>query len=56
MVGSFAADAPLLEQGDRITFDIRSVQRLDRDDGNLCVRPFVDLLADAIELRDGVRV
>ena len=56
MVCGFAADAPFVEEIDRITFDVGSVERLNGDDGNLRVRLLVDLLTNIVELRDGVLV
>ena len=53
VVGGLAADAPLLVQGDGVALDVRTVQGIHRDDGDLRVRFLVDLLADVVQLRDG---
>jgi hypothetical protein len=56
MVCSFAADAPLLVQGDGIAFYVGSVQRIYCDYSGLSMRFLIELLADVIQLRDGGRV
>jgi hypothetical protein len=56
VVGRLAANAPLLEQSRGVTFDIRAVERLDSNDGNLRMRLLIDLLTNIIKLRDGVLV
>ena len=56
LVCGFAADAPFVEEIDRIAFDVGSVERLNSDDGNLRMRLLVDLLTNIVELRDGVLI
>ena len=51
MIGGFAADAPLLEQIDRIALDVGTVQGIDGHNGDLGVRLFIDLTADVADLR-----
>jgi hypothetical protein len=56
VVRGFAADAPLLVQVDRVALNVRPIQGVHRDYGNLRMRLLVELLADVIELRDGVLI
>ena len=56
MVCGLAADAPLLVQGDGVTFNVGTVQGIYRDYGDLRVRFLIELLADVVQLRDGGRV
>ena len=56
MVGRLAANAPLLEQVDGITVDVRPVQRIDRHHRYLRVSFLVNLLAEIVELRRGALI
>jgi hypothetical protein len=56
MVCSFAANTPLFVEGDGIAFNVRTIQGIHRDYGNLGVRFLVELLADVVQLRDGGRI
>src|SRR5271165_5983688 len=51
-----AADAPLVKQIDRVTFDLGTIQRMDRYYRDLGVRLLIDLPADLVHLRDRVLV
>ena len=53
VVRGFAADSPLLVQGDGVALNVGAVERIYGDHGNLRVRFLVELLADVVELRDG---
>ena len=56
MLCRFAANAPLLVQGDGIAFNVRTVQGIYCDYGNLGLRFLLELLADVVQLRDGGRI
>ena len=49
-IGRFAADSPLMEKIDGITFDVGAVQGIDRDESDLRVGFLVDLMADVLNL------
>jgi hypothetical protein len=53
VVRGFAADTPLLVQVNGVTLNVRTIQGIHRDYGDLGVRLLVELLADVIQLRDG---
>ena len=56
LVGSFAADAPFVEEIDGIALNVGPVERLYSDDGDLCMRLLFDLLTNIVELCDGVLI
>ena len=50
-----AANPPLLEELDRVIVYVVAVQRLHRDDGDLCIGLLVNLGGQRLELRFGLR-
>ena len=55
-IGRFAADAPLVEEIDGITFDVGAVERIDRHDRDLGVGFLVDLTAEIFNLGNCVGI
>ncbi len=53
VVRGFAANAPLLVQGDGVALNVCTVEGIYGDHGNLRMGFLVELLADVIELPDG---
>ena len=53
VVRGFASDTPLLVQGDGVALDVRTVESVYRDYGDLRLGFLVELLADVVQLRDG---
>jgi len=49
-IGRFAADSPLMEKIDGITFDVGAVEGIDRDESDLGVGFLVDLMAEIFNL------
>jgi len=52
-VRGFRADAPLVEKVDGVAFDIRAVERIDGNNGDLGMSFFVNLAAKVFDLRFG---
>ncbi len=49
-IGGLCADAPLVEEIDRVTFDVGAVERIDGDERDLGVGFVVDLMAEVFDL------